>query len=241
MYRINEFSSRNISKAIKAKKNVILPLGAIEAHSDHLPLATDNILVEDYTQKLAKLTDSLLLPVLPYGQVWSLSEAPGSINIKEETLVNYIIDIIESLDKNGARMVTLVSSHFGNVNVMKSVAREVYERLPIKVVFFTYPGISEVKNLFKNLNNHHFFLHACEVETSMMLHVAPKYVDMSLIKEGTMHIPPEVDYTPTKWTDFSDTYIMGDAHLATAEKGAQAFKHIIEKAAEIINIEKAKL
>jgi creatinine amidohydrolase len=241
MYKVSDYNSGNIMDAFEEKKNVILPLGAIEAHSDHLPLSTDILLVEKYTLRLAEMTNSLVLPVMPFGQVWSLSEAPGSINIKEENLVGVLVDIIESLNKNGVKMVTLISSHFGNSNVMKTAARIAYEKYPIKVIYFIYPGIDEVKDEFINLNDHHFFLHACEVETSMMLYAASEHVNMDKAKKGTMKVPKDVDYTPVKWTEFSDNYIIGDARLATKEKGEKVFRHILKKASDIILLEKSKL
>lgn len=241
MYKVRDYTSENILEAYRSKKNVIFPLGAIEAHSDHLPLSTDSILVEKYSQWLAERTDSLVLPVLHFGQVWSLSHAPGSINISEDTIINLIVDVIESLNKDGVQMVTIISSHFGNVNAMKAAARICYERFPIKVIYFTYPGIGEVKNIFTNLNDHPFFLHACEVETSMMLYVDELFVDMTKVKKGIINVPKDVDYTPVKWTEFSDNYIIGDATLASKEKGEKVFNHILEKASNIILLEKSKL
>lgn len=241
MYRIGDFTSENIKEAFEEKKNVILPLGAIEAHSDHLPLSTDIVLAEDYANKLAEKTDSLVLPVIPFGQVWSLRDAAGSIHIQEENLVNFLVDILESLNRNNVKMVTMISSHFGNVNAMKAAARKVFEKHPIKVIYFTYPGISDVKHIFDHVNDHSFYLHADEIETSMMLHVKPEVVRMDKIREGTMEVPKEVDYTPVRWTEFTDTFIIGDAKMSTSEKGRLAFEHIIEEASRIILREKNKL
>lgn len=241
MYKIGDFTSENIKEAFEEKKNVILPLGAIEAHSGHLPLSTDIVLVEDYANKLAEKTDSLVLPVIPFGQVWSLQDAAGSIHIQEENLVNFLVDILESLNRNNVKMVTMISSHFGNVNAMKAAARKVFEKCPIKVIYLTYPGISDVKHIFDHVNDHSFYLHADEIETSMMLHVKPEVVRMDKIGEGTMEVPKEVDYTPVRWTEFTDTFIIGDAKMSTSEKGRLAFEHIIEEASRIILREKNKL
>lgn len=241
MYKISEYSSEAIKDAFLAKKNVIIPLGAIEAHSDHLPLSTDNMLVEEYGNRLAEETDSLVLPLIPFGQVWSLQNAPGSIHIEEENLVNFLVDILISLSKNGVSMATIISSHFGNVNAMKAAARRVYEKYPLKVIYFTYPGINEAKEIFENLNTHSFFLHADEVETSLMLHIRPELVQMEKIKKGTLKVPEEVDYTPLRWTEFSDSFIIGDAAKSTPEKGKMAFDIIVKRAAGIILEEKKKL
>jgi creatinine amidohydrolase len=216
-------------------------MGAIEAHSAHLPLATDNYLVETYTNILAEKTDSLVLPIIPFGQTWSLQFAPGSIHIEEETLVSFLTDVLLSLDRQGVKMVTLVSSHFGNINAMKLVARKVYEKIPLKVIYFTYPGIGKAKLGFERLNDHSLFLHADEVETSMLMHVKPESVNMKYLQKGLLNVPKEADYTPVRWTEFSTSYVIGDASLSTPEKGRLALEIIIEEATRIILTEKEKL
>lgn len=240
-YEYQKYTSETIKEAIQEAKNILLPLGAIEAHSDHLPLETDNILVDYYALELAKRTNSLVLPTMVYGSVWSLSDAPGSLNVQQHHLVETVKDVVMSLERQGAKMVTLVSAHFGNIDVCKYAARELYELSNIKVVYMTYPNIKKYLQDFEVLNNHSLYLHADEVETSLMLHVKPDVVDMSKARKGTIDVPLETTYTPTKWSEFSDTFIMGDARKATAEKGAKLFEKILNDAQEIILKEKNKL
>jgi len=146
-----------------------------------------------------------------------------------------------SLDRQGAKMVTLVSSHFGNINAMKAAARKVYEKIPLKVIYFTYPGMSQAKQGFERLNDHTLFLHADEVETSMLLHLRPQSVKMEKIQKGMLKVPKEADYTPVRWTEFSETFVIGDATLSTPEKGKQALDIIVAEASKIILKEKEKL
>lgn len=235
------YNSGDIKNAILESKNIIIPLGAIEAHSNHLTLGTDNVLVDYYSFELGKYTNSLVMPTIKYGSVWCLSEASGSININQKYLIEFVKDIIVSLEKNGAKMVTLVSSHFGNIDACKSIARELYSVHKIKVIYLTYPNINKYLSDFEVLNNHSLYLHACEVETSLVLYVDESKVDMSKAQKGTLEIPPETGYTPVKWTEFSENYIMGDARKATKEKGETLLKKVIADAVKIINKEKEEL
>lgn len=241
MYRYDAYTSEEIRNVIKEKKNIFIPLGAIEAHSDHLPLSTDNDIAEGYIERLAEMTDSLYLPVFPIGQVWSLQKAPGSIHIEESHLVDVLVDILKSLSYQGASMVTFVSTHFGNINAAKSAAREVYGKLPIKVLYITYPGLDEAKKVFENISKHNLYLHADEVETSFMLHFCPHKVQMKKIREGMLTTPPEQSYTPMRWTEFSESLIIGDALKATALKGEKAMEIILSRASELILNEKNKI
>ncbi|MHC5395707.1 creatininase family protein, partial [Listeria monocytogenes] len=79
-------NSFDIGAKITKTKPVILPIGAVEAHGPHLPLGTDNILASEYSAKIAAKTDGFVLPVLPYGQVWSLQDFPGSLTLSNETV-----------------------------------------------------------------------------------------------------------------------------------------------------------
>ena len=240
-YRYFKYNSSNIIDAIKETKNIIIPIGAIEAHSEHLPLDTDNQLVEYYSNELAKSTNSLVMPVINYGAVWSLSEAPGSIDIGNAALVRMLKKIIVSLEKNGAKMVTLASAHFGNIDACKQAARELYRKHDIKVIYLTYPDIKNNLYMFDVVNTHSLYLHACEVETSMMMYVNNKDVDHMKLSKGIIDVPLETSYTPTKWTEFTNNYIIGDARKSTYEKGEKIFNIIIKNASKIISEEKEKL
>lgn len=238
MYHYESYSSSTIKDALIEKVNVIIPLGAVEAHSAHLPLATDNLIAQDYVMALAERTNSLLLPLLPFGQTWSLQFAPGSLHIEEETLVSFLEDILISLDRQGARMATLISTHVGNMTAMKAAARRVYEKIPLKVIYLTYPGLSKAKPIFENLTTHPLFIHADEIETSLLLHLHPDIVHMEKCQSGLIQVPKEVDYTPQRWTEFTDHYIIGDADKSSAQKGKAAFDVLVDEAATLILKEK---
>lgn len=241
MHHYQDYSSSTIREALKTKQNVIVPIGAVEAHSAHLPLSTDNCIALGYVEALAVKTDSLILPLLPFGQTWSLQYAPGSIHIEEETMVAVLVDVLLSLHRQGAQMVTLISTHIGNISAMKAAARKVYEKVPLKVLYLTYPGLNQAKKVFERLSTHGQYLHADEIETSLMMHLCPDLVHMEHLQTGLLHVPSQTDYTPTRWTEFTDHYIVGDAALSTPEKGQQALAILVEAAATIILDEKRAL
>jgi len=91
-----KLSELNQSQAGELKHmdvTALLPLGAVEVHGDHLPLGTDLYLAQaltDLVEKKIGEDKALVLPVLPYGQVWSLREAPGSVHIPNDVLSGMI-------------------------------------------------------------------------------------------------------------------------------------------------------
>lgn len=210
----------------------ILPIGAVEAHGPHLPIGTDNYLAERLSNKVAEKIDALVMPTFSYGQVWSLRNVDGSINVSNKHLIGILTDIGKSLYKSGIRYFIIINTHVGNTNAIKEAARNLYDLYEdLKVLYFIYPGtekiIEEVRES-KPIPGGYF--HACEIETSYMLYLAPEYVKMDKALDDFPDLPEDFHYTPTPWEKITDTIVLGKATLATKEKG----KKIIDVAVETI-------
>lgn len=237
------FEDRNsfsIQEEINSKRCAILPVGAVEAHGPHLPLGTDNILAERLAKRLAERTNSFVLPTLPYGQVWSLKNFPGSLNISNEALIQMLYDIGESLFQQGFSIYVMLNGHLGNAAAMKDAARLLYRDYPeLKVFYFFYPGskgaISEVR---ETPSAHATYFHACEIETSYMLYLAEEYVEMDKAISDIPVISQEADCTPTPWEEFTSTAVLGDATLATKEKGERIIEASLTAMADMISLAK---
>ncbi|WP_106767601.1 creatininase family protein [Paenibacillus faecalis] len=216
----------DVAAKIEQALCAILPIGAVEAHGPHLPLGTDNLLAERIAHKLAERTNSFVLPTLPFGQVWSLQHFPGSINVSNEALIQMLYDIGESLFRQGFPIYVMLNGHLGNAVALKEAARLLYRDVPeLKVYYFFYPGSKEaIQKVRETPSSHASYFHACELETSYMLYLAEEYVDMSRAVNDIPTISIEADCTPTPWEEFTSTAVLGDATLATKEKG----EHIIE-------------
>ncbi|MFE4570033.1 creatininase family protein [Paenibacillus chitinolyticus] len=229
-------NSYEVQDKIRQFRAAILPIGAVEAHGPHLPLGTDNLLAERLADKLAARTDSFVLPVLPYGQVWSLRNFPGSINVSNEALIRLLADIGESLYQQGFRIFTMVNGHLGNAVALKEAARVLYERVPeLKVFYFFYPGTKEITAQVRESSAAHgTYMHADEIETSYMLYLAGEYVDMSKAIDGAPRITAEADCTPTPWEEITSSAVLGDATLATREKGEKIIERSLDVMAEML-------
>ncbi|MBY0160716.1 creatininase family protein [Paenibacillus lautus] len=229
-------NSVEVEEKIRKLGAAILPIGAVEAHGPHLPLGTDNLLASRLADKLAERTDSFVLPTLPYGQVWSLRNFPGSINVSNEALIRLLADIGESIYHQGFRLFIMVNGHLGNAVALKEAARILYERVPeLKVFYFFYPGTKEITAEVREASAAHgSYMHADEIETSYMLYLAGEYVDMSKAIDGAPHIPVEADFTPTPWEEMTASAVLGDATLATREKGERIIERSLEVMADMV-------
>lgn len=232
-------NSIDIKEKIQQAPTAILPIGAVEAHGPHLPLGTDNFLAVEMAKKLSSEINSFILPTLPYGQVWSLRNFPGSITVSNQSMINMIVDIGVSLWQQGFTTFIMMNGHLGNQNALKDVARILYEKVPdLKTYYFFYPGMNiYADEVRENQSAHAVYFHACEIETSYMLYLAPEHVQMDRAITDIPNIPIDADVTPTPWETFTKSAVLGDATSATQEKGEYILTRVIQNMVKILRQE----
>ena len=232
---INQSDVKKISKDAV----VLLPLGAVEVHGEHLPLGTDYFLATELCNRLEQrmgYNKAIILPPIPYGQVWSLGKVPGSIDIPDEILSRFIEYIALGVSQMGINKFAVINAHVGNCSAIKTASRAVSEKTDLKFYSFTYPGSDTViKQVCTATMPHKGFFHACEIETSYMLYLCPDKVDMSKAICQYPDFPKEYDYISLRWSDFMDLAVLGDAKSATEEKGKKIIEAVLDKIEEIID------
>jgi len=218
-----------------AAGTVILPIGALEAHGPHLPLGTDNYIAQALANKLAEEIKAPLLPLLPLGQVWSLQNFPGSISLSTETLISLLVDIAGSLAEQDVELLVIVNGHFGNRQVLKEAARKVREKYKIKILRFTHPGLSELEAKYIDSSRpHENYLHAEEIETSLMLNIKEELVDMKQAIKVYPDFPVYFDSYSIPWEEISPQGVLGDPTSASKMKGKQLLQGIADNMKQIV-------
>ena len=216
----------------------LLPVGATEVHGDHLPLCTDVFLAEGVARKVAERLGqdrALVLPSVNYGQVWSLGLTTGTVDIPDDVLVPYLVAIATSMHRSGIRTLAFINAHVGNNAAIKSAMRRCLELCDLKTYSFTYPGAEDViSKVCVSHRPHKAYFHACEIETSYMLYLAPDKVDMSKAIRQYPDFPEDFDYTPTRWSELFSTAVLGDATLATAEKGRAIIDSVVDNIVHLL-------
>lgn len=222
--------------ALTATRPVILPLGSAEQHGPHMSMGTDNVMASFWAKHLAASCDGLYLPTLNYGQVWSAREFPGTISLSPVAMEAVLVDIADSLYRHGVRRLVMLSGHMGNAQVMVSAARKLLELFPdLATVRICYPSAKKVMEgiaetpLWDGGN-----FHAAELETSLMLAVAPEACRMELAPKEYPEVPPGYAGRVVPWRKFSRTGVFGDASAATAEKGQRLIARWLEVMAELV-------
>jgi creatinine amidohydrolase len=214
----------------------VLPLGAIEQHGPHLPLAVDQCLVDGIVAKaLPQLPPELRVLVLPTQQVgYSPEHAqfPGTLTLPVDTVIATWVALGECVARAGVRKLLLFNSHGGQVSLLDIVARELRMRCKLIVYgcsWWNLPLGDAVTGLFPP-DEHRFGVHAGDMETSLMLALSPATVRMAHAKDfpsssrdRAAQYPVLGDGRSAKlgWAmqDYNPQGAAGNAAAATAAKG----------------------
>ncbi len=218
-----------VKAAMEAGAPVIIPVGSTEQHGYHLPLSTDVDLPYYVACRAAEQTGSLVAPPVNYGYNEKEWKFPGTMSLKSETLFAVLYDLVESLSRSGFRHVVLLNGHGYNGFVTSQVTHKVMENLPILCATMSYWDL--VLDVVKEMRQSERggMSHACEFETSAMLHANPERVDMSKAVdefpkvEGKFVWLEIIDRSPIfirpRWDILTESGVCGRPTLATAEKG----------------------
>jgi creatinine amidohydrolase len=202
----------------------VLPWGATEAHNYHLPYATDNIQCDHVAAEAARRAwDAgarvVVLPTIPYGVQTGQIDIPLCINMNPSTQLAVLADIAQSLDVQGVRKLVILNGHGGND--FRQMIRELQPKVKVFLCAVSWYKVVDPKGHFSDLGDH-----AGELETSVMLQIAPDLVrPLSEAGDGHERKPKLAAmregwaWAPRRWTQVSADTGIGDPRAATAKKG----------------------
>lgn len=253
IYKFDELTWPEINEAVIMGKVPILPTGSVEQHGHHLCLNVDHLCANAVATEAARRRPelSLVMPPVTYGYVHHVMDFPGSINIHYEHFIQYTLDICKSLAYHGFKKIILINGHGSNHNLVDMVARRVIVETDASCVFCSWWQLLQVNCGFDKKWRESVYpggcSHACELETSMLLHLAPQHVRQDRIKSelaktnklGSKFIWGDLfgkgSMGLIEWTSqYSDTGVIGEAEKATAEKGRIVFEEASANLAQFI-------
>ena len=234
--RYDELTWPEMREAASQQPVVLLPFGTIEDHGPHLPVNTDNVIVEAICLESAGRApgEMLVLPLLAYGLDEHHMDFPGTISVEIETLLAHLADVAGSVARHGFSHVLIVNGHGSNAPIADLAARKVVLETGIVCGAMSPnaaidPTLAEPTLSQMRRSGPGGIAHAGEYETAMMLHLRPELVQMDkAVREmGQIkleyfnwdHPEPSVLSWQDWWSRMSESGICGDPTVATAEFG----------------------
>jgi creatinine amidohydrolase len=232
--------------ADKDKVVVVLPIASIEQHGPHLPLYTDSLIAQDVLERaLALLPETasvLVLPLLSYGKSNEHTAFPGTMTLTAETLIRVLRDIGASVARGGFKRLAILNAHGGNTEIVDFVIRDIREATNL-MVFALHVGLRvAVPAAGLTEDEKVYGIHAGDVETSMLLHSHPELVRFALAPNSipshlkTFKHPPFMGPLTFAWLtpDIAPDGVLGDATVATAEKGERFLANAARQVADLL-------
>lgn len=222
-----------VARRIDAGAAAILPVGAgAKQHGLHLPLNTDRIQAEFLASQLAGRIDAVIFPTLNYGHYPAFVEYAGSINLSASTFEALVAEVASEILRHGCRGLLVLDTGISTrAPVERALARlRAGETLHLKV----HEGM-RYRRTAGALTRQGHGSHADELETSLMLAIAPQRADM-LRAEASPSIaqaaPGRLTRTDKISPNYSRSGSFGDPTLATLEKGEALLAAMLDDLSE---------
>jgi creatinine amidohydrolase len=160
--------------ALREGPTLLLPVGArTKEHGPHLPLDTDFRLAEYLARRVAERCAVLVVPTLAYGFYPAFTEYPGSASIGFEAFRDTVVDVCRSFAAHGARRCYVLNTGISTRRPLDA-ARERLAELGVRMRYTDFERACEDGRA--RVETQSRGTHADEVETSMLLYIAPEVV-----------------------------------------------------------------
>lgn len=213
--------------SLERTRLALVPVGSCEQHGPHLMLDTDIAIASAFARRLADDLGelALLCPPLGYGLSEHHLGFPGTLTLRPSTFVGFLTDVVESLVHWKIRRVLVVNGHGGNVDAIRLAARTARRDhgALVAAVMWAQLGAEEAARHARSER----YGHACEIETSVAMVLAPDSLRADRIAEprpvthsSVLTNPPRASVDrPTWFHEWTENGALGDPRLATEEIG----------------------
>jgi len=253
-YRYEKLTWPEINDAIELEQVCIVPCGAVEQHGPHLPLDVDLVCPTGIARGAGEQipANMLVLPIVAYGYTGHVMDFPGTINSHYQNFSNHVLDVTKSLAYHGFKKIVLLNGHGSNMPNLDLVARRTNLETDAECICCAWWNLLTVdKEFLPNWRESKFpggCAHAGELETSLYMYLDGDHVRSDKIKSGAISFNEEE--SPFQWVDlfgagpasviswtssYSETGVLGEAELATAEKGRRAYEEAVRQLVRLVN------
>lgn len=237
-----ERTAEELRAAAAGDAIVVLPIASMEQHGPHLPVGVDTYQIEAVCQAAAERVSGVVVaPALWCGLAEHHMEFGGTFTFDLPTYRAVLLSLLRSIARHGFRRVMIVNGHGGNIAAMNAFLPDFARETGLNLLANTFFHLAEA-GIAPLLEDQSACMHACEVETSLMLHIAPHLVReaklpeaFGLLEENQARLRrgPVTAYRSFKALTASG--VVGDARRASRSKGERLFEVCVDTLAKTLS------
>lgn len=242
-------SWQEIRDAQKSNPVVLIPAGTVETQGPYTYVGLECVMPQRLGEEVARRTNALLLPTIPFGYSAMFQDFPGTISVRPQVLTDYYEDVVRSIARHGFDHLLFLAMHIPNQPMMEHVANRVRDELGLLIAWIN-PGklsatvMKEVSPNFAAARGH-----GADPGLSMALYLMPDAIDQSRIvpnqSEKTYQglkveglTPMFQDYPLDMALRLEDISPVsggyGDPKYASAEQGEKMFTRMVDHVTALV-------
>jgi creatinine amidohydrolase len=223
---LENLSWMEAEKILTPSTVLVVALGAqAKEHGPHLTLKNDWLMAEYLKKRVLDVAPVVVAPTINYSYYPAFIHYPGSTSLSAETARDVVVQIVKTLAAYGPRRFYIINTGVSTVIPLQQ-AQEQLARDSL-TMRFTNLGVV-LRDVEKEVSQQDGGTHADEIETSMMLYIAPETVDMSkAVKDYHPNGGRPLVRDSTMKGTYSPTGTWGDPTLATRAKGARVTEALV--------------
>src|SRR6478609_7432948 len=219
--RMKEMRPLDVARLIERDPRLIIPVGTCEQHGPHLPLSGDTVIVERVASDLSAEFGVLLAPSVEYGvNVETEKGFAGNASLRKKTLHRLLNDLLDSWEATGVREFILLTAHEHDPH-LEALSTVITTAARVRVVDIFGVDFTDL------LQGQEEPMHGDEVDTSLLLYIAPELVNLGIAQDYMMS-REELRRYRRGWLRVprGSPGSIGRPSLATAEKGRAIYERI---------------
>lgn len=223
--RLDRISWSEAAARFRKDPRLLLPVGSCVQHGPHLPLGTDTIIAERLAEDIARRTGLLLAPTVAYGvSARRDREYAGTASLDRKTLHRVLNEIVESWEEHGLEEVVLITAN-GYARNIQALSMVMTDTVRVRSVDLYAIDLSPYLEDGAGRD------HGGELETSLILHLAPELVRQDVVTDAAEDRPRGTERGEPVPAAGSHG-VVGRPTLASAEKGRDIYDHLLATIAD---------
>lgn len=221
----------------------IVPAGSTEAHGPHLPLGTDTLISEAVAERAAAMLaargwNAVRMPPVWYGVTDWAAGFGGTTTISRAVIHGLVLEVCLQAHGMGFGRVALTNAHLepGHIATLRAVAQEFEARTGRALAFADKTRRANAQRLTAEFQSGS--CHAGQYETSLVLAIAPAWVERELAAALPEHVVPLHERIAAGATSFAacglDQAYCGNPAGATAEEGVRSLEVLAQMVVEAV-------